>query len=311
MVDSAPRRKELRRLDLAVIIPSPDNDREDLGDLSDLIASIRDHGIDTAPKVTPHSSVPPGHFLTVFGHRRLEAARRAGLREVDVIIESGLDDDEIERMRGEENLSRADLPPLDEARVYARRARKINPATGTTYTVGAVATFFSKSQGHVSRRLALLQLPPSVQTLVDQGRIGNTDAYALSQLHEHPTEIVVIVDRHLAGDLDVSIAQAVTDAKVELGVTSRSSGRRPAPVPAPPPAKPTTVFAPPSRRPSSERTIVTLQVRLRRDTYDRMVRTKLHGGRYGFARWAAEHLTAMIDELAPPQPSRHEVAEMG
>lgn len=324
MTDSATRPtgrwKELRRVPLGRLVPSPDNDREELGDLTELVASIREHGIDIEPKVTPHRTVPDGHYKIVYGHRRHAAAILAGLTELQVIVEydgdEGLDDDEIERQRGEENLSRVGLKALEEARIYERRARKINARTGRRFTVQEVADFFSKSQGHVSRRLALTQLPLPVQVLVDQGRIGNTDAYALSQLHTHPAEIVGIVDRFIAGDLGVSIERAVKDAKQELGVVSRSRGRTPrasAPLvePEPPPAAPEPALPslpPPPMRPRRERTEVTLQVVLPIDTYQRMVRAKLHGGRYGFARWAGEHLVAYIDERTPDTATEGEPA---
>ena len=326
------RAKELRRVPLAQIHPNPDNDRDDLGDLTELATSIADHGIDVEPKVTPHPDVPAGEFMTVYGHRRCAAAALAGLLEITVIVEygdnavGGLNDDEIERQRGEENLSRANLKPMEEARVYARRARKRDPRTGRPYTVQQVADFFSKSQGHVSRRLALTQLPKPVQVLVDSGVIGNTDAYVLSQLHEHPIEIIRIVDAFVEGGLGVSISQAVTDTKAELGVVSRSRGRPPravVPPPAPPPPAPPVpaevpeaaiqAAAPapsppppvpprPKGRPWRSRTQVKVTVALPIRVYEAMVKAQLHGGRYGFAGWASEHLSDYIRGRIPGIP---------
>jgi ParB/RepB/Spo0J family partition protein len=320
-------RQELVRLPLARIIPAPDNDREELGDLADLTKSVGEHGFDQSPKVTRHTSVAANEWLTVFGHRRLAAAKKAGQTEVEVIVAygdnpvGGLTDDEIERQRGEENLNRVDLTPGEEARVYARRARKVNPATGRRYTVQEVADFYSRNQSLVSKRIALTLLEPEVLTLVDQGVLSAKEGYYLSQLHEHPGEIRRVVDAFVRGVLGVGIEQAVKDSKAELGVVSRGGGRparKAQPEPAPPAAVPVpaAVRAPapeappvmprPRGTPVAERTHIALQVRVTRPHYERAVRARLHGGRFGLSRYWAGQIEADIDANTPP-----EVAEEG
>jgi len=324
-------RQELVRLPLARIIPAPDNPRGSLGDLTDLTKSVGEHGFDQNPKVTRHPSVAANEFLTIFGHRRLAAAGRAaelaGRNAAEELVEvivvygdnpvGGLADIEIKRQRGEENLNREDLKPMEEARIYADLAREINSETGRRYTVQEVADFYSRNQSLVSKRIALTLLLPEVQALIDQGVLTPKEGYYLSQLHEHPGEIQRIVDAFVRGLLGVSVEQAVKDAKAELGVVSRGGGRParkvPQPEPTAAPAGPATIQAPvsssmpkPRGTPVSERTHIALQVKISTPNYKRAVKARRHGGRFGLARYWASVIEADIEENTPPLPPEEE-----
>src|ERR1039458_3449403 len=72
-------------LPLGKLHPHPDNIREDLGDMTDMAASVRAHGVLQPLVVVPHP-VKAGHYYVLAGHRRLEAARIAGLTTIPVMI---------------------------------------------------------------------------------------------------------------------------------------------------------------------------------------------------------------------------------
>ena len=79
------------------LVPHPQNPRKDLGDLEELTASIKENGIYQNLTVIPINEEAPDEepkYMVVIGHRRLEAAKRAGLKEVPCAIE------EICRKRG-------------------------------------------------------------------------------------------------------------------------------------------------------------------------------------------------------------------
>ncbi|HEX4622210.1 MAG TPA: ParB/RepB/Spo0J family partition protein [Myxococcaceae bacterium] len=299
--------------DLTALFPDPENHRVGgLGDLAELAGSIGEVGIQQPILATPHSKAPPGMLLIIAGHRRQAASLQAGRTTGPVIVRHGLSDDEIERIRGVENLQRADLTPIEEALIYEQRARK-------GFTDVEVAAFYGKSQGHVTRRRALLKLPEKVQAAVNaggrEGGISNTDAYKLSQLAAHPGEITRIVEAFARGQLGVSIDQAVDDAKAELGIVSRSAGRPPrkaaaeAARPSSPPASPApaqedgqepvepvpaasaaqAATAAPRRRQQPPETTV-LRVPMGRALYDEVVRRRFWGGRYGFSATAGRNL---------------------
>lgn len=168
-----------------LIDPSPDNPRSSLGDLDELTASIRELGVISPVAVTPNGS----RYTLVYGHRRLAAAIAAGLASVPAILSTEIDAHRIQAQRIAENVQRADLSPLEEARAY-HELLSILGAGGQR----AVAKLVSKSQGHISKRLALLRLPAPVQTQVDSGRITLEDASELTKLADDPERVTEVLE---------------------------------------------------------------------------------------------------------------------
>ncbi len=141
---------------------APDNPRRDLGDLSELADSIRAVGI-VEPLVAEASG--EGTYTLVAGARRLAAAREVGLSHVPVVVAAFADDrGRLETMLVE-NLQRADLSVIEEAHAY----RRLLEAAG--YTQRELAERVGRSQGHVSKRLALLELPEPALQAIDSGGI--------------------------------------------------------------------------------------------------------------------------------------------
>ena len=69
---------------LKMLEPHPDNPRKDLGDLTELVESIKANGI--MQNLTVVASPDPDLFRVVIGHRRMAAAKLAGLTEVPCVI---------------------------------------------------------------------------------------------------------------------------------------------------------------------------------------------------------------------------------
>ena len=69
--------------------PHPDNPRKSLGDLTELANSIRQSGLMQNLTVVPAPG-KPGEYRVVIGHRRLAAAKMAGLTEVPCSIEPNM-----------------------------------------------------------------------------------------------------------------------------------------------------------------------------------------------------------------------------
>lgn len=90
--------------------PHPDNPRKNVGDVSELADSIRHSGIMQNLTVVPHE----GGYRVVIGHRRLAAAKEAGLAELPCVVS---DMDPIEQLHTmmSENMQRKDLTPPEEA----------------------------------------------------------------------------------------------------------------------------------------------------------------------------------------------------
>lgn len=182
------------QLDLFQTVPldklkvSPDNVRTDPGDVQDLAASIAAVGI-LEPLVVVATD---DGFEVVAGSRRLAGARVAGLHDAPVIVRDLNDAQRIEASIVE-NLQRQELAPLDEARAYRR-------LVDLGWQQATIAERIAVSPAHVSRRLSLLKLPEPVLAKVQKGALPLEDAYALTQLVEHPKELDAVVKEKAKND---------------------------------------------------------------------------------------------------------------
>lgn len=102
----------IKMVPLEWLEPHPDNPRKDLGDLTELADSIRANGI--MQNLTVVSSPNDGMFRVVIGHRRMAAARLAGLKEVPCVL-SQMDEKEQLATMLAENMQRSDLTPYEQA----------------------------------------------------------------------------------------------------------------------------------------------------------------------------------------------------
>lgn len=96
------------------IFPHPDNPRKDLGDLTELADSIRQNGIMQNLTVVPRES---GGYTVIIGHRRLAAAKLAGLTVVPCAV-ADMDEKKQLRTMMMENMQRSDLNPYEEAQGF-------------------------------------------------------------------------------------------------------------------------------------------------------------------------------------------------
>jgi ParB family transcriptional regulator, chromosome partitioning protein len=163
--------------------PAPDNPRESLLGLDELAASISSVGLLQPLVVTPATD---GAFTIVCGARRWAAARRAGLPSLPCLVRELTERERVEMMLVE-NVQRATLSKLEEARGYAR-------LVGLGYTQRQVAARVGKSAAHVCRRLLLLGLPAEVQLEVESSRLPVDRALGYRQPAE---EEVFAVDEQL------------------------------------------------------------------------------------------------------------------
>lgn len=103
------------------LIPHPQNPRKDLGNLDELTASIKENGIYQNLTVIPVNEAVPGEepkYMVVIGHRRLEAAKRAGLQEVPCAIVRGLTETQQLQIMLLENMQRSDLTIYEQAQGF-------------------------------------------------------------------------------------------------------------------------------------------------------------------------------------------------
>jgi ParB family transcriptional regulator, chromosome partitioning protein len=139
--------------------PRQPRGRFDAGELEELAASIREHGIIQPLIVSPGKG---GNLVLIAGERRLQAAKKAGLKTVPVIIRQATDRQHLE-LALIENVQRADLGPLEEADAYQHLVQDFG------LSQEQVADRVGKSRVAVTNTLRLLGLSAKVkQALVDE-----------------------------------------------------------------------------------------------------------------------------------------------
>lgn len=134
--------------------PNPDQPRQVMGDLSELMASIAEKGVIEPLIVRQRGS----RYQIIAGERRYQASVRVGLAEVPVVIRE-VDDNEIIEVALVENIQRKDLSPFEEAEALHSLAERCG------YTHEDMARRLGKSRTNITESLALAKMPDDVRNL--------------------------------------------------------------------------------------------------------------------------------------------------
>ncbi|MCE9523745.1 MAG: ParB/RepB/Spo0J family partition protein [Alphaproteobacteria bacterium] len=170
---SAAEQRAPRTLPIALLRPNPFQPREhfDADALEDLANSIREKGI-LQPIVVRPVPGQSDEYQIVAGERRWRAAQKARLHEVPVVIRAFTDAEALE-VALIENIQRADLNAIEEARGYRQLIEKFN------YTQDALGQFIGRSRSHIANTIRLLQLPQTVQDYIYAGKLSAGHARTL------------------------------------------------------------------------------------------------------------------------------------
>jgi ParB family chromosome partitioning protein len=163
--------RSLRHLPIELVHANPNNPRKHFadGDLEDLTRSIREKGL-LQPLVVRLRN--DGEYEIVAGERRWRAAQRAGIHEVPALVRE-LSDGEALEIALIENIQRADLNALEEARAYQQLMDQFS------YTQQQLADSVGKSRSHIANTIRLLSLPESVRRHIESGALTAGHARAL------------------------------------------------------------------------------------------------------------------------------------
>lgn len=214
----------LQEVPVAEIRPNPNQPRVHFDEeaLSELTASIQQIGVLQPVLVRP---LEAGGYELIAGERRWRAAGRAGLATIPAVIRATDDVASVEQALVE-NLHRQDLTPLEEAAAYQQLIEDF----GLTHE--QVADRVGKSRSAITNTLRLLQLPPSIQHLLADGRLSAGHARAL----------LGTPDRTLQEQLArLAVDEGWTVRVVEEAVKHGGPPPEPTPAPAPAPEPSATV----------------------------------------------------------------------
>jgi ParB family chromosome partitioning protein len=246
------------------IAHNPRQPRQSFGEseLQELAASIREHGVIQPLIVAPAMG---GRYTLIAGERRLQAARRAGLSRVPVVIRSASDQQLLE-LALIENVQRADLNPIEEAQAFQHLAREFK------LSHDAIAARVSKSRVAVTNTLRLLEASAPVKQALVDGKISEGHARALLALSSAKAQEIVL---HRVINLDLSVRQTELLAR-------KLSGKQPAP----------------KKRPRRSADVADIEKRLRASLGTKVsLKHGKKGGALTLYYYSDEELDALLEKL--------------
>lgn len=178
--------------------------------LSELAQSIAATGV--VQPITVRA-LPNGQFQLIAGERRWLASKQAGKATVPAMVVQASDSQTME-MTIVENLQRADLNPMEQARAFDRLGREFH------LTQEQMAHRTGKDRASVANFLRLLKLPEPVQQQLEGGVLAFGHARALLAL-ETPEQILAAAKKVVALSMSVrsteSFVKGLLNPEAKLG----------------------------------------------------------------------------------------------
>ncbi len=231
--------KEMTNINIELIFPHPDNPRKKLGDLEEMVESVRKNGI------MQNLTVIPGHYLTedeysllsnmykenpdeeirmlmnkrwskegytlLIGHRRFASAKLAGLRELPCRIIEGLSKKEQVSIMLEENMQRNDLTIYEQAQGF-----QMMLDLGETVETIAEKTGFSKTTIYHRVNIAKLdQKKLQEKEQDDNFQLSLKDLYELEQIKDVKIRNKVLREARTSSELVWKAKSAAREEKRE------------------------------------------------------------------------------------------------
>ena len=149
--------------------------------LEELIVSIRNHGVIQPVVVRPAAG---GGYELIAGERRWRACQKLGLEKIPAIVKE-YKDDEATAVSLIENIQREDLNPLEEAQAYRRLMEEFG------LTQEEVSKRVGKSRPFVANMVRLLELPPEIKGMLENGRLTAGHARALLSISDKNRQLKI------------------------------------------------------------------------------------------------------------------------
>ena len=168
--------------------PNPNQPRQVMGDLTELMQSINEKGV-IEPLIVRQRG---DRYQIVAGERRYQAAVRVGLRELPVVIRE-VDDTEVIEVALVENIQRKDLGPFEEAEAMSSLSSRCG------YTHEDLARRLGKSRTSVTESLALAEMPDEVRNLCRLADISSKSLLLQVVRQQTPQKMVAFVEQLTRG----------------------------------------------------------------------------------------------------------------
>ena len=179
-VAEIPEGELVRTVKMTMVEPNRNQPRKTFDEdaLEELADSIRQKGVINPLIVQDRKD----HYEIIAGERRWRAARKAGLKEIPVIIRN-LTEEEIAEIALIDNLQREDINEVEEALAYKRLIDEFG------YTQDVVAEKVSKSRVSVTNKLRLLKLSEDVRQMIIDNKITGGHARTLIAVEDEAEQL--------------------------------------------------------------------------------------------------------------------------
>ena len=185
---------------LSLVEPNRKQPRKSFNEdkLEELADSIKQQGV-LIPLMVRHNG---NMFEIIAGERRWRASKKAGLKEIPVIIRDDLTEEQIFEIQLIENIQREDLNPIEEALGYERLIKEFHMKQDE------VAEKVYKSSVAITNSMRLLKLSPEVQQMVIDEKLTTGHARALISV-EDPDKQIALAERIFDEKLSVREAEKI------------------------------------------------------------------------------------------------------
>ncbi len=185
-----------REIPIKLIDPNPYQTRSNMDStqLGELAASIAANGVVQPVLVRPQAN---GRYQLIAGERRWRASELANKETIPAILRQ-VSDEQVMEITIVENLQRADLNPMEQARAFDRLSREFK------MTQEQMAVRTGKERVTISNFLRLMRLPAELQTHIEKGVLTFGHAKALLGLATQDQQLKV--GRHVV-NLSLSVRQ--------------------------------------------------------------------------------------------------------
>ncbi len=197
------------QIDITKLHPHDKNPRKNVGDISELAESIKKNGILQNLTVVPSTGYYYGDYTVIIGHRRLAAAKEAGLTELPCIISNMTPEEQFHTMLTE-NMQRVDLTPMEQAQGFqimfdewGYDEKKISETTG-----------FSESTVRHRLNMAKLNINAVEKYEKNNGfQLSLSDFYALEKVPTIKGRNEILKNASSSRDIQNRAARAETEAR--------------------------------------------------------------------------------------------------
>ncbi len=182
--------------------------------LFELSESIKQFGI--IQPITVRKIDGEERYEIIAGERRFRAARMAGLTTVPAIVNTNIDDNSSLAMALIENVHRENLSPVEQAMTFKQLLEEFK------LTHDELSKQVGKSRALITNTLRILNLPLSIQKLIDEGKVTAGHAKVLASLKKAEDQLQ-IAEAIVKNDLSVRDVEKLVNKKNNPSETKSNS----------------------------------------------------------------------------------------